>query len=75
MTHSVSYSDDWEGTDWIKLQKVLFRLQRRIFKAIREGDKARAKRLAFANLLLLCSQNASNSTSNPAKPGQENSRN
>ncbi len=45
MTHDVSYSDDWESTDWKKFQKVLFRLQRRIFKAIREGDKARAKRL------------------------------
>ena len=45
MTHNRSYSDDWEGTDWKKLLKVLFRLQRRIFKAIREGDKAKAKRL------------------------------
>jgi RNA-directed DNA polymerase len=45
MTHSASYSDEWEFTDWRNLQKVLFRLQRRIFKAIREKDKARAKRL------------------------------
>ena len=33
MTHSVSYSDNWELTDWKGFQKVLFRLQRRIFKA------------------------------------------
>ena len=45
MTHSVSYSDDWESTDWKKLQKVLFRLQRRIFKAVRVGDMALARRL------------------------------
>ena len=45
MTHNTSYSDDWEFTDWKKLQKVLFRLQRRIFKAVREGDKAKARRL------------------------------
>ena len=45
MTHSVSYSDDWEFADWKMFQKVLFRLQRRIFKAVREGDKARARRL------------------------------
>ena len=44
MTHTM-YSDDWEFTNWKKLQKVLFRLQRRIFKAIREGDKAKAIRL------------------------------
>ena len=45
MTHSASYSDEWEFADWKGFQKVLFRLQRRIFKAIREKDKARAKRL------------------------------
>ena len=45
MTHSASYSDNWEFADWKGFQKVLFRLQRRIFKAIREGDKAKAKSL------------------------------
>ena len=45
MTHSINYSDNWELADWKKFQKVLFRLQRRIFKAIREEDKAKAKRL------------------------------
>ena len=45
MTHSLSYSDDWEFADWKGFQKVLFRLQRRIFKAVREGDKAKARRL------------------------------
>ncbi len=45
MTHNVCYSDDWENTNWKQLQKVLFRLQRRIFKAVREGDKALARRL------------------------------
>ena len=45
MTHSVSYSDNWEFADWKGFQKALFRLQRRIFKAIRDGDRAKAKRL------------------------------
>ena len=45
MTHSASYSDNWEFADWKGFQKVLFRLQRRIFKAVREGDKAKAKSL------------------------------
>ncbi len=44
MTH-IKYSDDWEQADWKKFLKVLFRLQRRIFKAVREGDKAKARRL------------------------------
>ena len=33
MTHSLSYSDNWEFADWKGFQKVLFRLQKRIFKA------------------------------------------
>lgn len=45
MMRSASYSDNWEGADWKKFLKTLFRLQRRIFKAIREGDKAKAKSL------------------------------
>ncbi len=44
MTHT-KYSDDWEQADWKKLQKVTFRLQRRVFKAVREGDMAKAKRI------------------------------
>ena len=44
MTHLIS-SDDWKQIDWKQLQKIMFRLQTRIFKAVREGDKARAKRL------------------------------
>ena len=45
MTHSTSYSDDWEFADWKGFQKVLFRLQRRIFQAVRDGDKAKTKSL------------------------------
>ncbi len=45
MTHNNSYSDDWKDIRWKQLQKTLFRLQRRIFKAIREGDKAKALKL------------------------------
>ena len=44
MTHR-NYSDDWENCDWKKFLKVVFRLQRRIFKAIREDDTAKARRL------------------------------
>lgn len=45
MTHNTSYSDDWRFIDWGKLQKITFRLQRRIFKAVREEDMAKARRL------------------------------
>ncbi len=44
MTHT-KYSDDWENSDWKKFRKIVFRLQRRIFKAVRKGDTAKAKRL------------------------------
>ena len=42
MVHSTNYSDDWENLNWKQFQKTLFRLQKRIFKAIREEDKAKA---------------------------------
>lgn len=42
MTHSQNYSDDWENLNWKQFLKTLFRLQKRIFKAIREGNKAKA---------------------------------
>ena len=45
MMHSASYSDDWENLKWKQFLKTLFRLQKRIFKAIREGDKAKATNL------------------------------
>ena len=45
MMRSASYSDNWEWADWKQFQKTLFRLQRRIYEAIREGDKAKAKSL------------------------------
>jgi len=41
----VKTSDDWQQVPWRKLRQNLFRLQKRIFKAIREGDKAKARRL------------------------------
>nr|WP_319419031.1 reverse transcriptase N-terminal domain-containing protein [Pleurocapsa sp. FMAR1] len=75
MTHSNSYSDNWEFADWKGFQKVLFRLQRRIFKAVKVGDKARAKRL---QKLVLSSHSArmfvSNQASNPVEYWQENGR-
>nr|WP_319419329.1 reverse transcriptase domain-containing protein [Pleurocapsa sp. FMAR1] len=55
MTHSISYSDNWKFADWKGFQKVLFRLQRRIYKATREGDKAKAKSL---QKLILSSRSA-----------------
>jgi RNA-directed DNA polymerase len=44
MTHT-KYSDDWELAHWKGFQKVLFRLQKRIFKAVRDGDKVNARKL------------------------------
>jgi len=38
-------SDDWQQVNWRKLRRDMFRLQKRIFKAVREGDMARARRL------------------------------
>ncbi len=43
--HSLNTSESWRKLPWKKFRKNLFRLQRRIFKAIRVGDIARARSL------------------------------
>ena len=40
-----SYSESWKDTNWKHLHKVLFRLQHRVWKAVREGDMAKARNL------------------------------
>lgn len=35
-------SETWKNLPWKKLQKDLFRLQKRVFKAIRDGNKRKA---------------------------------
>jgi RNA-directed DNA polymerase len=43
--HSLNASELWEGQDWKKFQKNLFRLQKRVFKAVQVGDKRKARSL------------------------------
>ena len=39
------HSEFWTALPWKQFRKNLFRLQKRVWKAIREGDKAKAKNL------------------------------
>jgi retron-type reverse transcriptase len=43
--HSINASELWKKTPWKKFRRDLFRLQVRVYKAIRAGDKRRAKSL------------------------------
>jgi RNA-directed DNA polymerase len=43
--HIDTYSELWKKLPWKKLRRNLFRIQTRLFKAIREGDSVRAKNL------------------------------
>lgn len=43
--HSVKTSESWKSLPWKKFRANLFRLQRRVFKAIREGNKRKALQL------------------------------
>jgi len=43
--HSSNASESWKNLPWKQLRKNLFRLQKRIYKAIRVGDKRKAKSL------------------------------
>lgn len=43
--HSESTSESWMNLNWKKFRKDLFRLQCRVFKAVRAGDKRKARSL------------------------------
>jgi len=45
ISHSNSASESWKNLPWKKFRKDLFRLQRRVFKAVSVGDKRKAKSL------------------------------
>ncbi|WP_366514253.1 reverse transcriptase N-terminal domain-containing protein [Moorena sp. SIO3I6] len=40
-----TYSDLWKGQNWKQLRKNLFRLQRRVYKAVQAGDLRQARSL------------------------------
>ncbi len=43
--HMGNHSESWKDLPWKKFRKSLFRLQKRIYKAIQVGDKRKAKSL------------------------------
>jgi RNA-directed DNA polymerase len=43
--HSITTSESWKKLPWKKFQKDLFRLQKRVFKAVQAGDKRLARNL------------------------------
>ncbi|MDF5714524.1 MAG: reverse transcriptase domain-containing protein [Rhizonema sp. NSF051] len=45
-----NYSESWKSLPWKQFRKNLFRLQKRVFKAIREGNKRKA--LSLQKLIL-----------------------
>ncbi|MGB8698480.1 MAG: reverse transcriptase domain-containing protein [Thermosynechococcaceae cyanobacterium] len=45
MMHSTMGSDEWKDIDWKQIQKNVYRLQTRIFKAKRRGDTKQVHRL------------------------------
>ena len=43
--HGINTSELWKKFPWKKFQKILFRLQKRVFKAVQVGDKRKARSL------------------------------
>ncbi|OYD95812.1 RNA-dependent DNA polymerase [Nostoc sp. 'Peltigera membranacea cyanobiont' 210A] len=43
--HSVKTSESWKALPWKKFRRNLFRLQKRVFKAVQVGDKRKARSL------------------------------
>jgi RNA-directed DNA polymerase len=48
--HSLTTSESWKSLPWKQFQKSLFRLQRRVYKAVQAGDKRKA--LSLQKLIL-----------------------
>jgi RNA-directed DNA polymerase len=48
--HIKHNSEHWKNLNWKKIQRQVFRLQRKIYKAVREGDMVKARR--FQKLLM-----------------------
>ena len=42
---SITASELWKSFKWKKFQKILFRLQKRVYKAVQDGDKRKARSL------------------------------
>jgi RNA-directed DNA polymerase len=53
--HSYETSESWKNLNWKKFRKDLFRLQRRVFKAVQAGDTRKAR---FLQKLILKSSSA-----------------
>jgi len=62
--HSRITSESWKNLNWKKFRKDLFRLQGRVFKAVRAGDKRKALSLQKLILKSVFSQIFGNSSSN-----------
>jgi group II intron reverse transcriptase/maturase len=45
VSHSINASELWKNLNWKKFQKNLFRLQKRVYKAVQIGDKRKARSL------------------------------
>jgi retron-type reverse transcriptase len=43
--HSGNASESWKEIPWKQFRRNLFRLQKRVFKAVREGDQRKARSL------------------------------
>ncbi len=43
--HSLTASESWKNLPWKQFQKTLFRLQKRVYKAVRARDKRKARSL------------------------------
>jgi RNA-directed DNA polymerase len=51
--HSGNASESWKNLSWKKFRRDLFRLQRRVFKAVQAGNKRKAR---FLQKLILKSK-------------------
>lgn len=65
--HSHEASEFWKTLPWKKFRRNLFRLQKRVYKAISVGDKRKARSLQKLILKSRFGKNAGYTSGNAAK--------
>jgi N-terminal domain of reverse transcriptase len=65
-------SEEGAGLPWRQLERHLYRLQKRIFKASERGDLKTVHKLQKLLMRVAVRPTLSRATSEPGQPGQEN---
>jgi hypothetical protein len=65
-------TQEWNTINWAKVQRKVFKLQTKIFQAVKSGNKVKAKKLQKTPVKVTLCKAHSRTQSNSRQPRQEN---